>query len=149
MKRKRWGGLPTEAIAGTIGMAAKDPDTLSAVTGKPFSISEFRPNPAFSAFMHHVIRTYGPLDRELQEAAKQQGDGFVYIIDLRTPEGPMGTVPPEDIVGAFSVDDGKLGAYEPNDQYVVFSKNGLVRLPPSLADVHLRELKRLKVVQNQ
>jgi hypothetical protein len=99
--------------------------------------------------MHHVLCTYGPQDRELQEAAERQGDGFVYVIDLRTPEGPMGRVPPEDIVGAFAVEGGQLCAYQPNDNHVAFSKNGLVQLPPSLAEVHIRELKRLKVGKSQ
>src|SRR5215471_14730430 len=62
-----------------------------------------------------------------------------------TPEGPMGRVPPEDIVGAFAVKGGQLCAYQPNDKHLVFSKNGLVQLPPSLAEIHVRELKRLKV----
>ena len=138
------GGLPPEAIAGTIEMASKD-----SGAGEPVSVDRFRPNAAFSAFLHHVIRTYGPKDRELQAAAEQQGDGFVYIIDLRTPEGPMGDVPPEDIIGAFAVDGGQLGAYKSNDRHLAFSKNGLVRLPPSLAEVHVRELKRLKVGRGQ
>ena len=142
------GGLPTEAVAGVIGTASKNPDTLNsvaAVAGEPFTVSQFRPNPAFSAFMHHVIRTYGPQDRELQEAAERQGDGFVYVIDLRTPEGPMGRVSPEDIVGAFAVEGRRLSAYQPNDKHLAFSKNGLVQLPPSLAEIHVRELKRLKI----
>ena len=122
---------------------------MHAVTGRSFSVNEFSANPPFSAFMHDVIRTYGPQDPELKDAAQQQGTGFVYIIDLRTPEGPMGRVPSEDIIGAFAVENSTLGAYEPNDQYVVFSENGLVQLPPSLRDVHIRELKRLKVAPGQ
>src|SRR5262245_34040212 len=96
------GGLPNEALAGLIGIPAQDPNSLSAVTGEGFSVHEFRANPALVAFMHKVIETLGPSTPELQDAAQRQGNGFVYIIDLRTPEGPMGRVPPEDIIGAFA-----------------------------------------------
>jgi len=141
------GGIPDEAIAGLIGMPVNNPGDLARREG--FSLGEFRPNPAFSAFMQQVIRTFGPDDLELQEAARQQGDGSVGVIDLRTPEGPMGRVPVEDIIGIFAVEGGKLGSYHANDKHLVFSANGLVQLPPSLREVHIRELKRLGVSQGQ
>lgn len=128
------GGLPVEAIAGTFEGA-----------GETLDYRNFRPNAEFSAFLRHVIATFGPRDRELQEAALQEGEGYVYIIDLRTPEGPMGKVPPHDVVGAFEVHDGQLGVYHPNNGHVIFSACGLVQLPPSLAEVHLRELRRIKL----
>ena len=140
------GGLPNEAIAGLVGVPAQDRNSLSAVTGGRFSRGEFRPNPAFAVFMHNVIRTFGPHTRELQDEAQRQGNGFIYIIDLRTPEGQMGNVPPEDIIGAFAVENGKLGAYEPNHEHLVFSANGLVQLPPSLNELHRQQLRRMKVV---
>lgn len=138
------GELPCEAIAGTIEAGSQSPDAVHTATENSMLLSQFRPNPAFSTFLHQIVGTYGPQDRELQRAAEQQGNGFVYIIDLRTPEGVMGRVPPEDIVGAFAVKGGKLGTYQPNDKHLAFSKNGLVQLPPSLAEIHIRELKRLK-----
>lgn len=137
------GGIPTEAIAGLIGSAAEHPETL--VTGEGISVHEFQPNPVFSEFMHYVIRTFGPLDAELRQAARQQENGSVGVIDMRTPEGPMGRVPLEDIIGIFAVADGKLGVYHSNDKHLVFTANGLVQLPPSLRQVHIRELKRLQV----
>ena len=54
-----------------------------------------------------------------------------------------------DIIGIFTVEGGKLGLYHANDKYLVFSANGLVQLPPSLQEVHIRELKRLKVSQGR
>lgn len=130
------GGLPNEAIAGLVGKGSQRPE-VSAKT--------FRPNPPFSAFMHHVIDTFGRHDPGLQEAARQQVSGSVSVIDLRTPEGVMGRVPLEDIVGIFEVQNGELGPYHPNDRHVVFSVNGLVQLPPPLNKLHTRELLRLKV----
>src|SRR5262245_24125157 len=139
------GGIPSEAVAGLIGAPVNDPDDMARREG--FSLDEFRLNPAFSAFMQHVIRTFGPDDPELREAARQQGDGSVGVIDLRTPEGPMWRVPVEDIVGIFAVEGGKLGLYHANDKHLVFSVNGLVQLPLSLREAHIRELKRLRVSQ--
>jgi len=131
------GGIPAEAIAGAI-VAPIEP-------GKPIPVTAFNTNPAFVEFMQHVIRTFGPAQPDLQEAARQQGNGSVGIIDLRTPEGVEGNVPLEDIVGIFAVADGKLGEYHANEKYVVFTRHGLVKLPPTLRALHIRELMRLKV----
>jgi hypothetical protein len=134
-------GIPTEAIAGVIGGPC-DPEDLAAAD--KISFADFKPNPAFSAFMSEIIQTLGPEDPELQRAAHEIGTGSV-AIDLRTPEGPMGHVPLEDIVGIFAVKDGVLGDYHPNEQHKLFTSNGLVQLPDSLREVHLRKLKRFKV----
>lgn len=123
------GWLPAEAIAGTF-----DGDRVSAET--------FRQNPTFVEFMHTVIGNAGPDDRELQLAAQAQHDGWVYVIDLRTPEGPDGRVPNEDIIGAFEVRNGRVvpDSYHANDAYRVFAANGLVRLPPGLLQAFVEAL---------
>ena len=102
------GGLPGEAIAGTIDPASEPGEDLLA--------ERFRVNPVFVNFMQHVIGTFGREHPDLQEAARQQGSGSVGVIDLRTPEGPQG-----------------------------LSRHGLVRLPPQLHALHVRELMRLRV----
>ena len=78
-------------------------------------------------------------------AAEAQEDGWVYVIDLRTPDGPQGRVPQEDIIGAFEVRDGKVVAdsYWRNEDHVPFSENGFMSLPPSLEDAYLAELRRV------
>lgn len=43
------------------------------------------------------------------------------------------------------MEEGKLGEYHPNDGHLVLTVDGLVQLPPSLRQVLIRELKRLKV----
>jgi hypothetical protein len=134
------GGIPAEAIAGVIDAPIE--------SGRPIPVTAFKANPTFVAFMQNVIRTLAADQLDLQEAARQQGSGSIGIIDLRTPEGVDGNVPLEDIVGIFAVADGKLGEYYPNDKYVVFTKHGLVRLPPTLRELHVRELMRLKVPSN-
>ena len=69
----------------------------------------------------------------------------MYVIDLRTPGGPQGQVPPEDIVGAFEVKDGALcpDSYQANENHEIYSEDGLVRLPPSLQDALLTTMKSL------
>lgn len=108
-------------------------------------VETFRPNPKFIEFMHEVIKRAGPADREMQEAAVQQQTGYLYIIDLRTPDGPQGEVPTEDIVGAFEVRDGMIVAqsYWANEDHRLMTKNGIVQLPPTLQaalETALREL---------
>jgi hypothetical protein len=133
------GGLPSQAIAGVIENEARP--------GEPLSPDAFRPNPAFVAFMQHVIDTLGRNDTELKAEAQRQGNGSIGIIDLRTPEGVLGRVPLEDIIGIFEVRDGELGAYHVNHQHVTFTVNGLVQLPPQLRDLHVRELMRLPITE--
>ena len=126
------GGLPGQAVAGL----------LVGPFGSPGS---FRPNRVFVDFLHDVVRSAGPTDPELQAAAQAQGEGSVVIVDLRTPEGPQGRVPPEDILGAFEVKAGQLvpGSYLANPNYVVLTRHGLVRLPPGLRAAFVHSLPRV------
>ena len=127
-------GLPNEGIPGYFVGDSPTPEN-------------FRPNPRFIEFMHQVIRTGAPLDPDLNATAREQGNGYVYIIDLRTPEGPLGQVPPEDIIGAFQVQNGDIipASYEANNLHRVFTTNGLISLPPSL---HAAFVARLPKVQS-
>jgi hypothetical protein len=122
-------GLPREAMAGIL-------------VGGQYSVEAFRLNPLFVQFLHDVVRTFGPDDPELQHAATRQGEGWVYVIDLRTAEGPRGHVPPEDIIGAFEVAEGRIlpDSYRANDGHRVFTDRGLVRLPPFLRAAWVRAL---------
>jgi hypothetical protein len=117
---------------------------VGLVPGDAFDENEFRANQAFIDFMHDVIRSVGPRDPELRAAAQAQGDGWVYVIDLRTPAGPQGRVPPEDIVGGFEVTGGRVvdGSYWVNEKHRVFTRHGMVRLPPSLQAALVDELRR-------
>ena len=110
---KNGGGLPGVAVQGIF-------------TDRDSTAAGFRVNRVFVEFMHTVIRTVGPNDPSLLEAAAQQGSGWLYIIDLRTPEGPQGRVPVEDIVDGFEGRDGTLLAesYHPNEKHRVLTQNG-------------------------
>jgi len=115
------GGLPPDAIAGTLPAGAPGPE-------------QFQPNPGFVARLHAVIRAAGPQDPSMAAAARAQGEGWVYIIDLRTPDGPQGRVPPEDIIGGFQVSGGAIlpESYWANAAHRVFTVHGLPRLGPFL-----------------
>jgi hypothetical protein len=128
-------GLPDEGIPGYF-------------VGDSPTTENFRPNHQFMEFLHQVIRTAAPLDPGLRATAREQRNGHVYIIDLRTPEGPMGQVPPEDIIGAFQVQNGDLipNSYEANNLYRVFTRNGLVSLPPSLRAAFVDRLPKVQSV---
>ena len=89
-------GLPSEAIYGF--MEGED----------GWSHEQFRPNPAFISFMHDVISTFGADDPTIHRIAQQQKEGWFYIIDLRTPDGPQGRVPAEDVVGGFEIKNGRI-----------------------------------------
>lgn len=69
------GALPGAAICGSM-------------KGPNFAEANFRPNPVFIEIMQRTIASVGPSDPSLQDAARRQKEGFVYVIDLRTPEGP-------------------------------------------------------------
>ena len=133
-RMKALGMLPNRAILGVIDR--------NAAPGTKLSPELFSPNEEFIRFMHHVIRTFGPDDPSMQAVAKAQGKGWLYVIDLRTPDGPQGRVPPEDIIGAFQIQDGVVvrGEYWANDKHALFSADGFVKLPESLASVLIREL---------
>ena len=114
------------------------------LAGDGVSKEAFRSNPAFVAFMHEVIREAGLKDGGLQAAAAGQTQGWVYVIDLRTPDGPQGRVPVEDIVAGFKVKQGKsTGEYWANDQHLVYSDSGLMRPPPNLEAAIIAELRRI------
>jgi rhodanese-related sulfurtransferase len=129
---EQMGGIPENAICGKFEGEIMEPEY-------------FKANEGFVDMMHAIIGTKGQNIRSLQEAAKKQQTGNVFVIDLRTPEGVMGEVPPEDIIGAFKIQDGKIvkNSYERNNKHKIFTKNGLVELPQELYKIVVDELKKI------
>jgi hypothetical protein len=127
------GGLPVDAIVGS-------------VAGEELSSQTFRPNAAFIDFLHKIIEEDGPDDPGLRAAAREQVDGWVYVIDMRTPDGPQGRVPPDDIIGGFAVRTGEVvrRSYQPNPKYVAFTSQGLISLPPFLHQAFVDRLPRVR-----
>ena len=127
------GGLPGEAVAG-------------AYEGEDMGVENFHPNQAFVDFLHGVIGTAGPDDPDMISAARRQGDGWLYVIDLRTPDGPQGRVPPHDIIGGFEVRSGAIvrDSYVPNESHRVLTPDGLVTLPASFRSAFVDALRKLR-----
>jgi hypothetical protein len=126
-------GLPAEAI---IGVLQRPLESAEAITP-----SVFARNRVFVEFMHSVIARRGPELPGLIAEAKRQGEGWVYIVDQRTPT-PQDAVPPEDIVGAFEVKNGHVvpGSYRASHKHMILSANGFFRLGSELQPCLLEEL---------
>jgi hypothetical protein len=126
-------GLAAEAIVGVL--------TRPLAPGESITPDVFARNRAFVDFLHDVIARHGPTLPGCRAEAKRLGNGWIYIIDRRTPT-PAGPVPAEDIVGAFEVKDGEVapGSYRPNPNHRVLSANGFFRLDAELRECLLREL---------
>ncbi len=130
-------GLAREAIIGQlrqppIGHVAISPDN-------------FLRNSVFVEFMHGIVARYAPLEPDSIAEAKRQGNGYLYIIDQRTPN-PRGRVPPEDIVGGFELRDGQIvpGKYVPNPNLRILSGNGFIQLDDFLQAKLINELLALR-----
>ncbi len=125
-------GLPPEAIIGALHPWKP---------GEPISPSVFAKNSEFVDFMHSVIARRGPALSGLIEEAKRQGEGWVFVVDQRTPT-PGGAVPPEDLVGVFEIKNGEVvpGAYRASPNHLILSEKGFFRLGSELQPCLLEEL---------
>ena len=124
------GGLPSPAIVGTVPKGATE-----------ITLENFTPNPEFSDFLNFVIAKYGVDDPALQEQAKEQGDGWIYMVDLRAGEDEE-TVASEDLLGAFRVEGGQVapGSYRVNPDHLLLSERGLVQVDEWVRERLVEEL---------
>lgn len=131
------GGLAPQAIIGTL--------TRPLEQGESISPAVFARNRVFVDFLHAVIARRGPEAPGLVAEAARQVNGWVYIIDQRT-RTPQGAVPPEDIIGAFEVKDGRLvsDSYRPCQKHMILSPDGFFRLDAQLQTFLLEELAALR-----
>ncbi len=121
-------GVPSEAILGEL------------VDGPERLVPEsFRPNPVFARFLHWVIARHAASSPGLTAEARRQRDGFVYVIDQRTPT-PQGPVPPEDLLGGFEVKGGVVVRYHASPNHRLLTHNGPLRLDPWYQAKLLEEL---------
>jgi hypothetical protein len=129
-------GLPAEAIIGALQRPLE--------SGEAITPSVFARNRAFVEFMHSVIARRGPELPGLIAEARRQGEGWVYVVDQRTPT-PQDAVPPEDIVGAFEIRNGQVvpGSYRASPGHMILSANGFFRLGSELQPCLLEELAAL------
>lgn len=127
-------GLLRQAIAGTIE-GAFDKNTV-------FDGSNFQPNREYIELLHAVIEKYGPGIEQLQTEAQRQQSGSVVVFDRRIGDIDAG-VPPEDIIGLFEVENGKLLGYIPNPNYMLWTKKGFSNPGPEFSGYLLEEIRSL------
>jgi hypothetical protein len=129
-------GLPVEAVLGVVQRPLNP--------GEGIVPANFNWNRSFVDFMHNMIARRGPKLSGVRGQARRQRDGWLYIVDQRTPN-PQVSIPPEDIVGAFQVRDGQIlpDSYHPSQSHVLLSNHGFVRLGPELQACLLEELRGL------
>jgi hypothetical protein len=108
------GGIPKEGIVGKAKSAKS-----------PIKHTEFSPNLAFLDLLQKCVERFGPASPNMAMEASKQKDGFIYVIDARSPT-PLGSVPPEDIIGAFEVRNGQVHpeTYRANPQYRLLTEKG-------------------------
>jgi hypothetical protein len=129
-------GLAHEAILGSL--------RVSPQHGGEITPANFVANPQFVDFLQEFLGRVAPTDPALARAARAQGDGWVYLLDRRTPT-PMGDVPAEDIFGGFEVRGGELvaGSWHPMDSHRLVTERGVFRLDRFLAPRLLEALEQL------
>ncbi|QWP75827.1 hypothetical protein J5226_19785 [Lysobacter sp. K5869] len=101
----------------------------------------FARNRVFVEFLHGVIARHAPSLPALIAEAQRQGEGLVVIVDGRA-ETPQDAVPPEDIVGAFQIEGGRIveDGYRPNPNHRILGARGFFCLVPELQQRLLEDL---------
>ncbi len=121
-------GLPSEAI---IGEFTSGPETLTP--------NAFQQNPEFITFMAYAIGKHASTCPGLIAETRRQQNGFVYILDNRTPT-PDDAVPPEDIIGGVEIANGKMLRFHGSPNYQLLTDNGFMQLDPWLKNRLIEEL---------
>jgi hypothetical protein len=123
-------GLPSPAVVGTV------PQGTAEIT-----LENFTPNPEFATFLGFVVSRHGAADPALQRQAAAEGDGWIYMVDLRAGEEAE-EVETEDILGAFRVEEGRLveGSFRGNPGYRPLTGRGLLQLDEWLRERLVEEL---------
>lgn len=108
-------GLPSPAVIGTLPRGASE---ITAAT--------FTPNDEFAAFLGYVISKHGAVDPVLVDQARQQVDGWVFMVDMRVGDSDE-EIQTEDILGAFRAEGGAVvdGSYRANPKHALLTDRGL------------------------
>lgn len=88
----------------------------------------------FLVHIHALVRDEMVNDEDVMVQAKEQTNGFVFIIDRRSPaatESENAHVDKEDIIGIFLCNNHATSAdkYRPNPDYQLVSAKGVGQLP--------------------
>lgn len=101
-------------------------------------------NKDFLVHLHALVRDTMANDQQVVARAKEQPNGFVFIIDRRSPAAESGSeekVDKEDIIGIFLCNEHSTDAsrYRPNPDYLLISEKGIGRFPQKVEE-RLNEL---------
>lgn len=120
--------LETEAVLQK-GLACKSVIGHLKDGDKPLSPDNIVYNPLFMTLFQDVIRSTALASPEIEESAKEQVNGFIYIIDQRS-EGKV-KIKPHNIIAALEVKDETIlpESLQFNPNYQVVSSEGLFILP--------------------
>jgi hypothetical protein len=121
-------GLPSEAIMGEL---TDGPHTLTP--------DAFQQNERFIQFLAFVIGKHAIGCPGLVAETQRQQNGFVYILDKRTPT-PDGAVPPEDIIGGVEIESGQMLRFHGSPNYRILTADGFMQLDSWLKDRLIEEL---------
>jgi hypothetical protein len=126
-------GLPSPAVVGSIPRGTAE-----------IALDVFTPNPEFADFMQLVISRFGAEDPALGNQARAQGDGWVFMIDLRADDVEE-ELRSEDIIGAFQAKGGEVvaGSYRANPKHRLLSERGLLQLDEWVQKRLVEELMKL------
>lgn len=96
-------------------------------------------NKDFLVHLHSLVRDVMVNDPDVIEKAKEQSNGFVFIIDRRSRASASvneGNVDKEDIIGIFLCNDFKTdeSKYRPNPDYMLISSKGISLLPIAIEE---------------
>jgi hypothetical protein len=118
-------GLSERAIFGVLLRRIDD--------GGEITPENFRPNRSFVDVLHELLAAEAPKTTSARRQATRQREGYLYLIDGRTPD-PGGRVPPEDIIGAIAIQAGTLipGTYQRNDRHRLLTSDGFFVLSAEL-----------------
>ncbi len=128
-------GLPSPAVAGTVPADATE-----------INRANFTANDEFSDFLNFVIAKHGAEDPVLKAQAAAQGEGWVYMVDLRIAndarEEEYEEVDTADILGAFRVESGAVvpGSYRGNPNHQLLGERGLVQIDDWVRERLVEEL---------
>lgn len=125
-------GAVGEAIVGTL---------VPSDTDGTLSVEAFTPNENFAQVLQHVVAEHAPGTEGFRAEAARVLNGWVYVVDRRTPT-PQGPVPPEDIIGGFRVEGGQVvgGSYIPNPRHRLLTERGFFHLEDALHQQLVAEL---------
>ena len=126
-------GLDPKAIVGMLTELIAETETPVVLEKPLINPENFVRHRIFFDHLHSLVADIVPKIPGFVEGARQQGTGYFYLIDARTPDphgAPLEDME-DDVVGAFELDSGRMksNSYWANQNYKLVTENGMFNLP--------------------